>query len=219
MNYMCYLNMIDELDDEKKTMDEIAGVGAGIGGGFVTTTELHVMKYDAAMESPDAAQWKKAVEDEHDRMVNNNVWIPVPKSNVPQEAKVLTSTWAMKKKANGTFRARLNCRGFEQVLSSLFGALQATVNKKRRPWRTKGTTANQHKIKKATRPGERISVDQLISCVPGLVGQTTGRLTTSRYKVATVFVDHYSDLDYVHIQESTSADDTIEAKRTFEILS
>jgi hypothetical protein len=34
--------------------------------------------------------------------------------------------------------------------------------------------------------------------------------------VATVFVDHYSDLDYVHIQESTSADDTIEAKRTFE---
>jgi hypothetical protein len=48
-------------------------------------------------------------------MVNNNVWIPVPKSDVPQQAKVLTSTWAMKKKANGTFRARLNCRGFEQV--------------------------------------------------------------------------------------------------------
>jgi hypothetical protein len=48
-------------------------------------------------------------------MVNNNVWIPVPKSDVPQKAKVLTSTWAMKKKASGTFRARLNCRGFEQV--------------------------------------------------------------------------------------------------------
>jgi hypothetical protein len=59
---------------------------------------------------------------------------------------------------------------------------------KRRPWRTKGTTANQHKIKKATRRGECISVDQLISCVPGLVGQTTGRLTTSRYKVATVII-------------------------------
>jgi hypothetical protein len=87
---------------------------------------------------------------------------------------------------------------------------------KRRPWRTKGTTANKNKIKIATRPGECISVDQLISCVPGLVGQTTGRLTTSRYKVATVIVEHYSDLDYVHIQESTSADDTIEAKRTFE---
>jgi hypothetical protein len=109
------MDMIDELDADTKTMDEIACVGAGIGGGFTTTTELHVMKYDAAMESPDAAQWKKAVEEEHDRMVNNKVWIPVPKSEVPQKAKVLTSTWAMKKKANGTFRARLNCRGFEQV--------------------------------------------------------------------------------------------------------
>jgi hypothetical protein len=63
MKYMCYLNEIDELDEDKKTKDEIACVGAGIGGGFATTTELHVMKYDAAMESPDAAQWKKAVED------------------------------------------------------------------------------------------------------------------------------------------------------------
>jgi hypothetical protein len=34
--------------------------------------------------------------------------------------------------------------------------------------------------------------------------------------VATIFVDHYSDLDYVHVQESTSAEDTIEAKQTFE---
>ena len=34
---------------------------------------------------------------------------------MPEAAKILTSTWAMKKKANGTFRARLNARGFEQV--------------------------------------------------------------------------------------------------------
>jgi glutamine synthetase type III len=27
----------------------------------------------------------------------------------------MTSTWAMKKKANGTFRARLNARGYEQI--------------------------------------------------------------------------------------------------------
>jgi hypothetical protein len=94
------MDMIDELDADTKTMDEIACVGAGIGGGFTTTTELHVMKYDAAMESPDAAQWKKAVEEEHDRMVNNKVWIPVPKSEVPQKAKVLTSTvhWLRRRK-------------------------------------------------------------------------------------------------------------------------
>ena len=49
-----------------------------------------------------------------------------------------------------------------------------------------------------------------------MIGQTTGRLTTSRYKVATVFVDHYSDIDYVHVQETTSAEDTLEAKARFE---
>jgi hypothetical protein len=42
------------------------------------------------------------------------VWSPVPKSEVPQGAKILTSTWAMKKKSNGIYRARRNARGFEQ---------------------------------------------------------------------------------------------------------
>eukprot|EP00980_Cylindrotheca_fusiformis_P030009 scaffold24177_cov215-Cylindrotheca_fusiformis.AAC.2 len=39
-------------------------------------------------------------------------------------------------------------------------------------WRVKG--AGQRPIKKATEPGECVSVDQLISGVPGLVPQTTG---------------------------------------------
>ena len=59
-------------------------------------------------------------------------------------------------------------------------------------------------------------MDQLISGTKGLKGQTTGRLTTSRFEVATIFVDHYSDVDYVHVQESTSAEETIEAKQAFE---
>ena len=87
---------------------------------------------------------------------------------------------------------------------------------KRRPWRSKGAKAQDHRIKKAMSPGECVSVDQLISGTPGLVGQTTGKLTTARYKVATIFVDHYSDLDYVHVQESTLAHDTIKAKQCFE---
>jgi hypothetical protein len=74
-----------------------------------------VMKYDEAMNTADASSWKMAVEEEHNRMTENEVWTPVLKSEVPGGAKVLTSTWAMKKKANGTFRARLNGRGFEQV--------------------------------------------------------------------------------------------------------
>ncbi len=87
---------------------------------------------------------------------------------------------------------------------------------KRRPWRAKGAAGLQHHIKKATFPGECVSVDQLMSGTPGLVGQTTGRLTTARYKVAMIFVDHHSDLDYVHVQESASAVDTIEVKKRFE---
>jgi hypothetical protein len=41
-----------------KECNEIACAGAGIGGGFEHTTELHVMKFDAAMKSRDAAHWK-----------------------------------------------------------------------------------------------------------------------------------------------------------------
>ena len=85
---------------------------------------------------------------------------------------------------------------------------------KRRPWQTKNQP--QSSIKKSQHPEQFVSVDQLVSHLPGLVGQTTGRLTTSRYKVSTIFVDHFSDLDYVHVQESTSASDTIEAKQAFE---
>jgi hypothetical protein len=69
------------------------------------------MKYEEAMKSQDAEGWKLAVDDEHKRMVRT----PVPKSDVANDAKILSSTWTMKKKSNGTLRARLNGRGFEQV--------------------------------------------------------------------------------------------------------
>ena len=62
-------------------------------------------------------------------------------------------------------------------------------------------------------------MDQLVSSTPGLIGQTTGKLTTSQYHVATVFMDHFSRLDYVHLQESTGAEDTIAAKHAFERFS
>jgi hypothetical protein len=98
-----------------KTTSEIACVGAGLGGGFDHTSELHVMKYADAMRTPHVKDWSKAVHEEYKRMEDNEVWIPVSKTNVPADAKIWLSTWAMKKKATGTFRARLNGRGFEQV--------------------------------------------------------------------------------------------------------
>jgi hypothetical protein len=93
----------------------MALVGAGVGGGFTNTQELHVMKDDEAMKTKDKKDWVKAVEEEHERMMKFKVFKPVKRSELPDGAKVLSTTWAMKKKSNGTFRARLNARGFEQI--------------------------------------------------------------------------------------------------------
>ena len=92
--------------------------------------------------------------------------------------------------------------------SCLFG--KAT----RRPWRTKAKPSLV--LKTITRPGQCISVDQLESTTPGLLGQMKGIPTTIRYKVATVFVDHFSGVGYVHLQKTSSGDETVQAKQAFE---
>ena len=93
---------------------EFACVGAGIGGGFQNTKELRVMKYKEAMSTKDTAEWEAAVDQESDKMDKHTVFEPTKREDVPANARIITSTWAMKKKANGTFRARLNARGFQQ---------------------------------------------------------------------------------------------------------
>ena len=47
--------------------------------------------------------------------VREGEWEPVPVKDVPKGSKILTSTWAMKKKVNETYRARMNACGYEQV--------------------------------------------------------------------------------------------------------
>jgi hypothetical protein len=95
--------------------NEIACVGAGIGGGFGNTKELHIMKYKQAMATMDVKQWERAVDEEHDRMVKHRVWQAILIKDIPQAVKIMMSTWAMKKKANGTFGVQLNARGYEQI--------------------------------------------------------------------------------------------------------
>jgi hypothetical protein len=57
----------------------------------------------------------------------------------------------------------------------------------RQPWRRKG---GGHSIAShVNQPGECVSVDQMHSSIPGLVGQIKGIPTRLRYRVATVFVD------------------------------
>ena len=68
----------------------------------------------------------------------------------------------------------------------------------------------------ATRPGKCVSVDQMISTQVGFIAQLKGSLTKKRYKCATIFVDHYSRLQYMHLMTSLTSKETIEAKRSFE---
>ena len=46
----------------------------------------------------------------------------MPKSKVPKDAKVISTTWVMKKKSNGTFWVRVNARGFMQVAGEHYNA-------------------------------------------------------------------------------------------------
>jgi hypothetical protein len=85
----------------------------------------------------------------------------------------------------------------------------------RRPWRSRHPLDRKQALP-ATRPGQVVSVDQMKSPTPGLVAQMTGSLTKARYETATIFVDHATDLSYVHLQKSASAADTVEAKKAFE---
>jgi hypothetical protein len=68
----------------------------------------------------------------------------------------------------------------------------------------------------ATKPGECVSVDQMASTEVGFFAQMKGKLTKRRYRCATIFVDHFSRLRFVHLQSDDSSAETIEAKRAFE---
>lgn len=97
---------------------EFACVGAGIGGGFVDTNELHVMKYKEAMATKDKDQWTKAVDEEHQRMKEHGVFQPVKQKDLKAGTKIISSTWSMKKKSNGTFRGRMVARGLSRSQAS-----------------------------------------------------------------------------------------------------
>jgi hypothetical protein len=86
----------------------------------------------------------------------------------------------------------------------------------KRPWRTKAPV-NKRSVPPVTKAGDCVSVDQLESKTPGFIGQMKSPiLTTGRYLVATIFVDHFSRLSFVYLQSSTSGAETVSAKKAFE---
>ena len=59
-------------------------------------------------------------------------------------------------------------------------------------------------------------MDTFESSTAGFVAQVKGTLTNKRYRVATVFIDHYSDLSFVYPQEDNASAELIKAKVAFE---
>ena len=50
----------------------------------------------------------------------------------------------------------------------------------------------------------------------GFISNMKGRLTKKRYRYETVFVDHFSDLKYVHCMSDITSEENIYAKKSFE---
>lgn len=72
---------------------------------------------EEALASDDAAEWKKAMDNEMNSLKTNNVWKLVDK---PENQKIVSSKWIFKKKLGPdgsvcSYKARLVARGFEQT--------------------------------------------------------------------------------------------------------
>ena len=85
------------------------------------------------------------------------------------------------------------------------------------PWRTKVRQSNS--IKTVMAPVQCASVDQLESTLPWLLAQLKGILAKQSYISATVFVDHFSRLGYLHLHNNLTSEETSKANQYFESYS
>jgi len=69
------------------------------------------MNYKAAMKTADKPKWDLAVDEEHERMIKMGVWEAVPRSKVPKDSKVISTTWAMKKEIQWDIPGKGKCAG------------------------------------------------------------------------------------------------------------
>ncbi len=83
------------------------------------------------------------------------------------------------------------------------------------PWQGKETKAN-HKVFVATKPEKCVLVDQMMSTEVGFYAQLKGKLTKKHHKCATIFVDHFSRLQFFHLQLNDKSNKTLAAKFAFE---
>ncbi len=108
---------------------------------------------------------------------------------------------------NGEILMRLTHVCPPRCAGCLFGAMTKV------PWRTKGHRDKDHPILAATKLGECISVDHMQSTKPDFYGQEKGVLTETRFRNATIFIDHYSCLKFVYLMMTNlTSNETVNAK-------
>ncbi len=56
----------------------------------------------------------------------------------------------------------------------------------------------------------------MVSTHVGFFAQLKGKLTNKRYKAASIFVDHFLRLRFVHLMQDLSSEESVKAKRAFE---
>ena len=86
---------------------------------------------------------------------------------------------------------------------------------RRRAWRSKGLHGSLRKSDE-DQPGNKVSIDHLVSAQPGLVPRMDGRHTRERITGACVFIDNATRYSYTHLQTSLDGDQTVAAKNGFE---
>jgi hypothetical protein len=84
----------------------------------------------------------------------------------------------------------------------------------KKPWRTKEQPRSI--APNTDEPPQHVSVDQTESPVTGLIGQLKGKPKIGRYRVANIFVDTFSRVSYVHLQQTSNAIEALEAKKHYE---
>ena len=86
----------------------------------------------------------------------------------------------------------------------------------KRHWRFKGKCSGSIRKPSHNQPGSCVSVDQIISAQPGFIPQMSGKLLRDRIWAVTLFIDHCTDFLFSYLQTSTSQEETIKAKHSFE---
>jgi hypothetical protein len=101
--------------------------------------------------------------------------------------------------ANGKIPNKLGKVKPPKCAGCLFGAMTKL------PWHGKESKAS-YKVFVATKPGECVSVDQMVLTQVGFFMQLKSKLTNHRYSSTTIFVDHYSCFRFVHLMQDSSSD-------------